>query len=203
MRPLLPKVILYHLLLIGVVAGLLHYFPQIEPYLPVGGLFEFQGEPDPLGGIFHDRTSAFERVGERTGLARLTYVVVMSISLISTQLVMLPISWVYRESHSGTHVGRYVAETLFILPIVVTAVVLMIKSNLALAFGLAGIVAGVQYRNRLKRPTDAAFLFAAIAVGIASGIQAIGVAIVMSLWFCVTTIVTRPIAPPETGERGR
>jgi len=195
MPTLLFKVIAYHLALIGFLVGALHFVPQVEPYLPVGGLFS--DPPGSITEVFSAYRIEFESEAVYTGLARLTYALVMSISLVSTQLVMLPIAWVYRATNSNRQADKYVAETLFILPIVITAIVLIIRNNLALAFGLAGIVAGVQYRNRLKRPTDAAFLFAAIAVGISSGIQAIGVAIVMSLWFCVSNVVLRLREQPE------
>lgn len=101
-------------------------------------------------------------------------------------------SGVYRATH-GPGSGdkkkdKTVLETLVVLPIIITAIVLVIQNSIALAFGLAGIVAGVQYRNRLALSIDAAYLFAAIAIGIASGIEAAGIGIVMSFWFCLTIV---------------
>ena len=84
-----------------------------------------------------------------------------------------------------------VLETLVVLPVIITGIVLIIQNSIALAFGLAGIVAGVQYRNRLALSVDAAYLFAAIAIGLASGIEAVGIGMITGLWFCVTLIVIR------------
>jgi len=54
----------------------------------------------------------------------------------------------------------------------------------------------------LKLSSDAAYLFAAIAVGIASGVRAIGVAVIMSLWFCGTIVALRlRDAPKEDHDR--
>lgn len=57
----------------------------------------------------------------------------------------------YREVASSEKVFRGVYRLL------------IIQNSIALAFGLAGIVAGVQYRNRLALSVDAAYLFAALA----------------------------------------
>ena len=191
MTGLLTRIVIYHLALMAILIGGLHFFPGVADYLPVGGLYELAGDAADFSEVLNGQPGALQPVEARQGLGRLTWALIISIALLATQLVMLPIAWAYRASYSGRKADRYVSETLFILPIVITAVVLIIKNSLALAFGLAGIVAGVQYRNRLKRPSDAAFLFAAITVGICSGIQAIGVAVVMSLWFCVTVVLIR------------
>lgn len=191
MTRLLVRIVVYHVALMGILISTLHYFPNLADYLPVGGLDALAGDAASVSEVLTGQAQALEPATGREGLGRLTWALIISVALLATQLVMLPIAWAYQASYPGKKADRYVSETLFILPIVITAVVLIIKNSLALAFGLAGIVAGVQYRNRLKRPSDAAFLFAAITVGICSGIQAIGVAVVMSLWFCVTVVVIR------------
>lgn len=187
-RSLLAEMVLYHLAGIALLVLLLFLVPGSEPYLPVGGAIDMDF-----------RTSTFEEVVETyrggledrayEGVARLAAALMVSIALLATTLVMWPISRVYLATHGRRSPDRSVYETLFLLPIVITVVVLLIKNSLALAFGLAGIVAGVQYRNRLKRPSDAAYVFAAIAVGISSGARAMGIALVMSLWFCVAVVL--------------
>jgi len=202
MPTLLAKLITYHLVLLGALLAVLYFFPQLEPYLPVGGLMDFDSDSATFEEVVTTYRSTTTSDTAYTGLARLATALMMSTSLLATLLVMLPISWAYKASHLGKKVDRTILETLFILPIVITAVVLLIKNSVALAFGLAGIVAGVQYRNRLKLSSDAAYLFAAIAVGIASGVRAIGVAVIMSLWFCGTIVALRlRDAPKEDADR--
>jgi hypothetical protein len=53
----------------------------------------------------------------------------------------------------------------------------------ALAFSLAGIVAAVRFRTTLDDTKDAVYIFLAIGVGLASGIQAVGVAVALSVVF--------------------
>ncbi len=60
---------------------------------------------------------------------------------------------------------------------------ILVHNSLALAFSLAGIVAGVQFRNSLKSSGDALFILLAIGIGLGAGIGALEVSLVMSLMF--------------------
>ena len=70
--------------------------------------------------------------------------------------------------------------------------VAIVQNSVALAFSLAGIVAGVSYRTRLKDSADALFIFAAIGVGLAAGTLAIGIGLVMSMFFSYTVLILPP-----------
>ncbi len=187
---LFVRVFLYYLgLLLGIV-GLLFFFPALEPYLPVGGLDRFSSTPS-----FQEVVSTYREVAGSEavfrGVYRLVEAVLMSIAIGLTILIMIPVTWVFRATNRDQKKDRTVLETLMVLPVVITAIVLIIQNSIALAFGLAGIVAGVQYRNRLAFPVNAAYLFAAIAVGLASGIEAVGIGLIMAMWFCLTLITLR------------
>jgi len=60
---------------------------------------------------------------------------------------------------------------------------IVVESSLALAFSLTGIVAAVRFRNNLKDSRDALYIFAGIAIGFASGVYALDVAVAISLLF--------------------
>lgn len=187
------RVLFYYLgLLFGLVA-LLYFFPALEAYVPVGGLGQLNNAAE-----FEEVVSTYREEASSEGIFRGVYrlleAVVMSLAIAFTLVTMIPIVWVFNATHRNPETkikDRTVLETIFVLPIVITAIVLIIQNSIALAFGLAGIVAGVQYRNRLALSVDAAYLFAAIAIGIASGINAVGIGIVMSMWFCLTLIGLR------------
>ncbi len=74
------------------------------------------------------------------------------------------------------------------LPICATTTVLLIQDSLALAFGLAALVAAVRFRVALDEAMDGIFIFAAICVGLAAGIGYLGVAFIMSIFFCFTNL---------------
>lgn len=97
-------------------------------------------------------------------------------------LLALPVAGV----HMFTRRLRYDAslvQSIIMLPIVVAGVVLVVKNSLALAFALAGIVAGVRFRQKLKEPQDAVYVLLALGIGLAAGVQALDVALAVSLVF--------------------
>jgi uncharacterized membrane protein YhiD involved in acid resistance len=65
----------------------------------------------------------------------------------------------------------------------------LIQDSLALAFGLAALVAAVRFRVALPETIDGIYIFAAICVGLAGGIGYMGVAIVMTLVFTLTSAI--------------
>jgi hypothetical protein len=78
---------------------------------------------------------------------------------------------------------RALVQSIIILPLVVAGMVMIVKNSLALAFSLAGIVAAVRFRNTLQDPRDAVYIFLALGLGLAAGVQALDIALVMSLSF--------------------
>lgn len=70
----------------------------------------------------------------------------------------------------------------------VAGIVTVVQHSLALAFSLAGIVAGVRFRRTLSDTFDTLFIFVAIGVGIAAGVGSIEIAAVMTVFFNYSTL---------------
>ena len=104
------------------------------------------------------------------------------LSMLGTFLLMLPVSWIYKGIHRDGEHDQSLDETTLILPAVVAGIVMVVQHSLALAFSLAGIVAGVQFRRALSDTFDTLFIFVAIAVGIAAGIKALDIALVLTMF---------------------
>jgi hypothetical protein len=104
-------------------------------------------------------------------------------------LLMLPVTWIYILTRQKKGYRQSVVQTLIILPIVVAAVVLLVKNSVALAFSLGGIVAAVSFRNTLRDTKDAVCIFLATAVGLAAGVQVLSAAAVMSFLFNVVILI--------------
>jgi hypothetical protein len=105
------------------------------------------------------------------------------ISMLGALAIMIPVTWVYMVTRRRRGYDESVVHTLLILPVAVAGIVMIVQASLALAFSLAGIVAAVRFRTTLEDTKDAVYVFLAIGVGIASGVQALGVALVLSLIF--------------------
>ena len=70
----------------------------------------------------------------------------------------LPVSWVYMAVRSGDEYDQSLVNTILVLPMVVTGIVIIVQNSLALAFSLAGIAGAVRFRNSLKSSGDALFI---------------------------------------------
>ncbi len=70
----------------------------------------------------------------------------------------------------------------------VSAILVVVRDSLALAFSLAGIVAAVRFRNNLKESGDAVYIFGSIGIGFATGIHAISVAAALSVVFVIVEL---------------
>jgi hypothetical protein len=116
---------------------------------------------------------------------------IVMVVLVSTAAValMLPVAWTYVLTRAKQGYRQSLVQTLLILPVVVAGVVVVVKNSVGLAFALAGIVAAVSFRNRLEDSKDAVFIFLAIAVGLACGVQATGIAAALSLMFNAVMLV--------------
>lgn len=101
---------------------------------------------------------------------------------VGTVALVLPIAWVYMFTRRYRY-DRALVQSVIILPLVVGGMVMIVKNSLALAFSLAGIVAAVRFRNTLKDTRDAVYIFLALAIGLAAGVQALDIGLVMSLSF--------------------
>lgn len=103
-------------------------------------------------------------------------------------LLVVPVAWVYMLTKRFRYDPALVSSVI-ILPIVVSGIALVVKNSIALAFALAGIVAAVRFRNTLKDPRDAVYIFLVIGIGLSAGVQALDVALVMSLAFNLVVLL--------------
>ena len=106
-----------------------------------------------------------------------------TMAMVGALIVVIPVAWVYVITKRGLGFDPSVVQTMIILPVAVSGIVLIVQTSIPLAFSLAGIVAAVRFRNTLKDTKDAVYVFLAIGVGLAAGVQAFAVALVMSIVF--------------------
>jgi hypothetical protein len=178
-RPVL-RLVAYYIVVVGLTVALVYAFPVLDHLFTGERLEELTSAPR----VMQDGLSSDQFESPTIELpARLELAIITVTILIGTLAMMLPVSWVYMSARQTRGFSQSIVQTLIILPLVVSAVVLIVRNSLALAFSLAGIVAGVQFRNRLKEARDAVFIFLAIAVGLAAGVQALTIAFIVSVVF--------------------
>jgi hypothetical protein len=192
---LLRRVLVYHAVLAALVVTLALLFPQWFAEAPIGGVNELaEGgevtitEVDAPAAAPRDLEIVESVIRVTSALDRLGYARQLLLVLVGVWLLMLPVSWVHKGIHRVSSYDHSLDETTLILPGVVAAIVLVVQHSLALAFSLAGIVAGVQFRRALQDTFDALFILVAIGTGIAAGVRALEIAAVLTVFFCYSTL---------------
>ncbi len=178
------RLLLYYLVLIAAMGALVYWVPVVRdafvspvvlPALEDGG------------GLAAGPVTANE-VGSKLSLNEAVQRALTTLLVIVGALsLVVPVAWVYMFTKRFRYDPALVASVI-ILPIVVAGIALVVKNSLALAFSLAGIVAAVRFRNTLKDPRDAVYIFLVIGIGLSAGVQALDVAMVMSMAFNVVVL---------------
>jgi uncharacterized protein DUF4956 len=133
----------------------------------------------------------FQNVNESVKLAlndRAAFDTVMHtvFSLFLSLVFTLPLAWIYTLTKDDENFDPSLVQTLVVLSMTVTGVMIVVGTELARAFSLAGVVAAVRFRNTLDDPKDTVYVFIAIAIGMANGARAYPIAIWISIVMTAT-----------------
>jgi hypothetical protein len=115
--------------------------------------------------------------------------VTTALAMAGALALVVPVAWVYMLTKRRLGYDPSVVQTVILLPLAIAGIVAVVRNSLALAFSLAGLAAAVRFRNTLKDTKDAVYIFLAIAVGLAAGVQALALGFVVSLVFNVAVLV--------------
>lgn len=91
------------------------------------------------------------------------------------------VAWLYGFTHRGVTWSRNMVHSIVLLAMTVTLVMLLVGDSVARAFGLVGALAIIRFRTVVRDARDTTFIFLAIAVGIAVGVEQPGIAIAGTL----------------------
>ena len=182
----LRRIAFYYILFLGGAALLIWLFPFAGEAFTAVRLQEVSGVDQEItqtmaGELSPQRGHQFGEGFYSMGVA--------AVSLLGALAIMIPVVWSYIIIKRRGGYDQSIVHTLLILPVAVAGIVMIVKGSLALAFSLAGIVAAVRFRTTLDDTKDAVYVFLAIGVGLASGVQMLEVAAVLSIVFNVVNLV--------------
>jgi hypothetical protein len=92
------------------------------------------------------------------------------------------VAWTYMFTHSGLSYSRSYVNTLILLPVIVSLVMMVLSNNVVLALGLMAIFAMVRFRTILRDSLDTAYVLAVVVIGLACGTQKFATAVVGSIF---------------------
>lgn len=153
--------------------------------LSVGGLPLDDETAQMITGV--GKKAAARALPVETGSASLHVLIAMSSALIFS----IPVTWVYTLTHKKKGWKQGTVQSLVALPVVIAGIVVLLKYSLALAFGMAAIVAAVRFKSSLNDTRDSAFMLCGIGMGLSAGVmpEIAGVlsfvfsAVVVGMWY--------------------
>jgi hypothetical protein len=179
---LLAKLTIYYVVIGAIVFGAIKIWPSVTGWLPIGGVEQLISQPakNPLQASEAVRAAHVNNLGQSLFW--------LAVALVSALLLSLPVSWVYMGIRNDDEYDQSLINTIIVLPMVVTGIVIIVQNSLALAFSLAGIAGAVRFRNSLKSSGDALFILLAVAIGLSAGIGAVELAALVTVAFTYTFV---------------
>lgn len=80
------------------------------------------------------------------------------------------ISLIYRYSYKGLNYSTTFANSIIMLTMITSVVMMVIGNNLARAFGLVGAMSIIRFRTAVKDSQDITFIFFALTIGLSAGV---------------------------------
>lgn len=97
--------------------------------------------------------------------------ITLAIYLILGGALALYVRWLYRKFSSSPSDTDSITRVFPLLVIITTAVIMVVKSSLALSLGLVGALSIVRFRAAIKEPEELCYLFLCIAIGLSLGAE--------------------------------
>ena len=95
----------------------------------------------------------------------------------------------YRFTFQGENFPNNFFQAIVLSSIVAAMVMMAVGDNLAVGFGVLGAVSIIRFRTLMRNPRNIIFIFAALSVGIATGVFGYAIAISGTSIFCVVVML--------------
>ncbi|AIQ77096.1 MULTISPECIES: DUF4956 domain-containing protein [Paenibacillus] len=98
------------------------------------------------------------------------------------------ISYTYMKTNASGYSQSFTL-TMVLLPVIVAIIILLIGSNVARAFSLAGAFSIIRFRSAPGDPKDITFVLFTMASGLACGVGSFGYAVLFTLILCALMFI--------------
>ncbi|HOM01744.1 MAG TPA: DUF4956 domain-containing protein [Acetivibrio sp.] len=107
------------------------------------------------------------------------------LTIIVSFVLGLVISITYMKTHVKGYYSQNFSLTLILMPSVIAVIILLVGSNVARAFSLAGAFSIARFRSTAGDPKDIAYVFFSMAAGLACGTGLFGYAALFTILLCI------------------
>lgn len=113
----------------------------------------------------------------------------VALTIIFSMVAGFIISFTYMKTADKGQYTQNFSLTLILLPMIIALIILLIGSNVARAFSLAGAFSIVRFRSAPGNPKDITYVFFSMASGLACGVGYFGYALLFTVILCLIMIV--------------
>ncbi|MCO5142277.1 MAG: DUF4956 domain-containing protein [Oligoflexia bacterium] len=99
------------------------------------------------------------------------------------------IAILYIKTFNGLSYSRNFLQCLVLCPILTAIAMQAIGDNIARGIGMIGTISLLRFRTNIKDPRDMFFIFASLAIGLASGVHAYSTAALGTVCFGIAVVV--------------
>lgn len=107
-----------------------------------------------------------------------------ALTLLSAFALAQVVAFTYERTYEGMSYSRGFVQAMVLSALVAAMLMMAIGDNLARGLGIMGTMALVRYRTSIRDPRDMVFMFAALAVGLATGVRSYPAALFGTVAFC-------------------
>ena len=129
--------------------------------------------------------SIFENINGSIHLEIGTVAFVVAMSLVLGTAVSLT----YILTHRKSGFLASMPTTLIILPVIISIVIMLVGTNFASAFALAGVFTLIRFRSEPGDPKDLSYIFASVAIGLCCGMGFVYYGLVLAVLLIAILVV--------------
>lgn len=114
---------------------------------------------------------AVTQLQQSVGWSEPTSAAKLAVYLLLGGTLSLYLRWLFRRCSGTLSNSEDVTRVFPLLTVITTAVIVVVKSSLALSLGMVGALSIVRFRSAIKEPEELVYLFLCVAVGLALGAE--------------------------------
>ncbi len=110
-------------------------------------------------------------------------------SLLLSFVLSILLAVTYQVTERGQGYSRNLFQAIVLGSMVTSMVLMAIGDSIARGLGILGAIAIIRFRARMNSPRNVIFIFAALSIGIATGVYGYRIAIAGTLSFCAVSFL--------------
>jgi uncharacterized membrane protein YhiD involved in acid resistance len=112
-------------------------------------------------------------------------------SFLLSFVLSLVVAFTYQITERGEGFSRNFFQALILSSIVTAMILMAIGDSIARGLGIIGAIAIIRFRARITSPRNIIFIFAALSIGIATGVYGYRIAIAGTISFCLVALLVK------------